>query len=93
MAFREDARAHFLADLRALMREERAQAKRLMAVVRRDPLSLQVGWRLLPFPWQPGTAEAVLEHAAIGTIAIRYAVETDDAGAVVALIWLRANVR
>jgi hypothetical protein len=93
VAFREDAREHFLADLRALTRDERAQARRLMVIVRRDPLVLRPGWRLLPFPWQPGTAEAVLDHPVLGTIAIRFAVETDDAGAVLALIWLRASVR
>jgi hypothetical protein len=64
-----------------------------MAEVRRDPLTLRRGWSLLPFPWVPGTVEAVLEHAVLGTAVVRFAAETDDVGAVVAIIWFRAMVR
>jgi hypothetical protein len=92
VALREDAREAFLPDLRKLGRGQRELVRKLMAEIRADPLTLRTGWTLLPFPWRPGTVEASVNHVAHGTISIRFAVETDDAGTVVGIVWFRALV-
>lgn len=84
----EQTGPRFLEDFRGLDRKQRERAQRCMAEIRADPLTLRDGWRLLPFPFQPGTTVASL-----GDIDIRFTVKLDATGEPVALVWLRAIVR
>lgn len=87
-AIREETGARFLDDFRSLGHEQRERVRRCMAEIRADPFTLREGWRLLPFPFQPGTT-----LASLGDIDIRFIVKLDSGGDPEALVWLRAIVR
>ena len=70
-AIREETGARFLDDLRSLGHGQRERVRRCMAEIRADPLTLRDGWRLLPFPFQPGTTVASL-----GDIDVRFVVSS-----------------